>query len=142
MSVVSRVLGTAAAMAVVGVGVAALGKLLKKQQEKLDAERMDTEQDALDQAAEALDEEELADAASLDADAAQAENVRRAAEAEEKPPVEPLAGYTPKPDSGPNANPVLSGPSEAPRRADGSVDAEKLCSPEDFGDWEDLGCQG
>ncbi|MCI2046475.1 MAG: hypothetical protein LKJ90_02005 [Faecalibacterium sp.] len=164
MSAVSRFLGTAAALAVVGVGAAALGKLLKKQQEMLDAARANTEEDALEQAAAALDEEELAEAAALDADAVTADAAREAAEqeaeaaarqahdaAEAKPafgaapqnaPIEPLAGYTPRPDHGPNANPVLGTAASAGRRPDGSIDPEKICSPDDFGDWEDLGCQG
>ncbi len=171
MSAVSRLLGTAAALAVVGAGAAALGHLLKKQQEALDAQRANTEEDALELAAAALEEEELAEAAALDADAVTAEAAQEAAEQENaaqeaarqpydaaetapgysaapqqmprrKAPVEPLAGYTPRPDAGPNANPVLGNVTPAGRRPDGSIDPEQICSPDDFGDWEDLGCQG
>ena len=45
-------------------------------------------------------------------------------------------------EAGPNPNPVMAGAAEAPRTPDGKVDASKICSSEDFCNWEDLGCQG
>lgn len=46
------------------------------------------------------------------------------------------------PDLGPNANPVELGAAEKPLTADGRLDATRIAAPEDFGDWDDLGCQG
>lgn len=45
-------------------------------------------------------------------------------------------------DGGPNANPVDAQPAEPEWDEDGKLDATKLASPEDFADWDDLGCQG
>lgn len=42
----------------------------------------------------------------------------------------------------PNPNPVTLGSQEAPRDEDGKFDPTRIASPEDFGDWDDLGCQG
>lgn len=46
------------------------------------------------------------------------------------------------PDAGPNPNPVDLGAAEKPFTADGRLDATRIASPEDFGDWDDLGCRG
>ncbi len=44
-------------------------------------------------------------------------------------------------DGGPNANPVECTAPIAPRTADGKIDVTKLASPEDFCNWDELGCQ-
>ena len=46
-----------------------------------------------------------------------------------------------KPEGGPNVNPVENF-SPAPPVVDGKVDATKIAAPEDFANWDDLGCQG
>lgn len=49
------------------------------------------------------------------------------------------------PDSGPdspNPNPVSNRPApEPPVMEDGRLDPTKIASPEDFADWDDLGCK-
>ena len=47
-----------------------------------------------------------------------------------------------RPDLGPNPNPVDLGAAQKPLTADGKLDATRIASPEDFGDWDDLGCRG
>lgn len=47
-----------------------------------------------------------------------------------------------KPDRGPNPNPVDLGAAEKPLTEDGKLDATRIACAEDFGDWDDLGCQG
>ena len=42
----------------------------------------------------------------------------------------------------PNHYTVTLGSQEAPRDEDGKFDPTRIASPEDFGDWDDLGCQG
>lgn len=41
-----------------------------------------------------------------------------------------------------NANPVQLGAAEAPVGEDGKLDPTRIASPEDFGNWDDLGCRG
>ncbi|MDD4851061.1 MAG: hypothetical protein PHO10_10245 [Gemmiger sp.] len=41
----------------------------------------------------------------------------------------------------PNVNPVAD-VTEKPPLVDGKVDVTKIAAPEDFADWDDLGCQG
>lgn len=154
-----RILGAAAAVAVGGIAVAAVNKLLEKDaplyvestefpepaetdpetaaevaqayadaaQAEADAAREEAA-DALADAQDALEDaqaaQEEAEALQQEADAAQAEaDALRAAEA-------------------PNPNPVEAAPARAPRDADGKFDATKIASPEDFANWEDMGCQG
>ena len=57
--------------------------------------------------------------------------------AEEQPHRAPAA-----PDAGPNPNPVDLGAAQKPLTEDGKLDATRIASPEDFGDWDDLGCRG
>lgn len=57
---------------------------------------------------------------------------------EEGAPQAPAAA----PEAGPNPNPVELGAAEKPLTGDGRLDATRIASPEDFGDWDDLGCQG
>lgn len=47
-----------------------------------------------------------------------------------------------KPDNGPNVNPVTLGAAERPLDANGRLDPTRIADPADFGDWDDLGCQG
>ena len=153
MAVWEKFLGTAAALAVSGLAVAALTQLLKKQQDKINADLAASGEDALEKAAAELEAEEIAEAGLLDADAetvALAESAQPQ-DAEESPatagnmsaqPDGSIEKAAPDGDNGPNQNPVMRAPQPVPRRADGKVDAEKICSPDDFNNWEDLGCQG
>ncbi len=47
-----------------------------------------------------------------------------------------------QPEAGPNPNPVELGAAEKPLAEDGRLDPTRIASAEDFGDWDDLGCQG
>lgn len=47
-----------------------------------------------------------------------------------------------RPDNGPNANPVVLGAAEKPLTEDGKLDPMRIASPEDFAEWDDMGCQG
>lgn len=56
---------------------------------------------------------------------------------------EPAEAQLPKtPDTAPNVNPVTLGTAEKPLTAEGQLDPTRIASAEDFGDWDDLGCQG
>ena len=44
-------------------------------------------------------------------------------------------------EGGPNVNPVEHH-TPAPPVVDGKVDPTQIAAPEDFADWDDLGCQG
>ena len=46
-----------------------------------------------------------------------------------------------RPDTGPNVNPVGLGHTEKPVDEQGRLDPTKIASPEDFADWDELGCQ-
>lgn len=50
--------------------------------------------------------------------------------------------YPQRPDRGPNPNPVTLGTAEKPLDENGKLDPTRIASVEDFGDWDDLGCQG
>ncbi len=50
--------------------------------------------------------------------------------------------YPSRPDQGPNTNPVTLGSAEKPVDENGKLDPTRIASAEDFGDWDDLGCQG
>lgn len=72
-----------------------------------------------------------------------------AEEPAEEPAREPAAeegkAEEPAPDpatDAPNANPVQLGAAEAPVGEDGKLDPTRIASPEDFGNWDDLGCRG
>lgn len=56
--------------------------------------------------------------------------------APEKPVYRPVAA-----DTAPNPNPVRDSVEKAPV-TDGKIDVTKVASPEDFGDWDEMGCQG
>lgn len=46
-----------------------------------------------------------------------------------------------RPDQGPNVNPVTLGTAEKPLTEDGRLDPTRIASPEDFVEWDDMGCQ-
>ena len=50
--------------------------------------------------------------------------------------------YPQRPDGGPNPNPVTLGAAEKPLDENGKLDPTRIASAEDFGDWDDLSCQG
>lgn len=50
--------------------------------------------------------------------------------------------YPQRPDCGPNVNPVTLGAAEKPLDENGKLDATRIASVEDFGDWDEWGCQG
>lgn len=45
-------------------------------------------------------------------------------------------------DDAPNPNPVALGAEEVPTTEDGKLDPAQIAKPEDFADWDDVGCQG
>lgn len=57
---------------------------------------------------------------------------------------EPAEAPAPAPAAAdaPNTNPVQLGAAEAPVGEDGKLDPTRIASPEDFGNWDDLGCRG
>lgn len=57
-------------------------------------------------------------------------------------PAEPAAPVAKPDDEAPNANPVRDTTEPVPTTEDGKLDVTKIASPEDFGNWDDLGCQG
>ncbi|WP_395151536.1 hypothetical protein [uncultured Allofournierella sp.] len=60
-----------------------------------------------------------------------------------EPKEEQTVAYPQRPDRGPNVNPVSLGTLEKPiDEATGKLDATRIASPEDFGDWDEWGCQG
>lgn len=62
---------------------------------------------------------------------------------QEPQPEQPAPIYPQRPDRGPNVNPVSLGTLEKPiDEATGKLDATRIASPEDFGDWDEWGCQG
>lgn len=66
-----------------------------------------------------------------------------AGQAEPEPEPQPEAtAYPQRPDRGPNPNSVTLGAAEKPLDENGKLDPTRIASAEDFGDWDDLGCQG
>ncbi len=49
--------------------------------------------------------------------------------------------WQPRPDNGPLVNPVSLGTAEKPLTDDGKLDPTRIACAEDFGDWDDMGCQ-
>ena len=78
--------------------------------------------------------EQPAEPAPVQAEAAPAAQPEPAPKAPVYRPVRPQEG-------GPNLNPVEHH-SPAPPVVDGKVDVTKIAAPEDFADWDDLGCRG
>ena len=123
-----KLAGTAAAVAAAGAAVAVADKLLRKQQDKIDAMlRGDT-------VTYPAQEPETAP----ETEAAAPQAAQPAPQAETPAEVVYPASV---PDDGPNPNPVMAGPAETPRTEDGKIDVSKLCDPADFCDWDDLGCR-
>lgn len=126
-----RILGAAAAVAVGGIAIAAVNKLLDKDA-PLYVESVEFPEKAEDDPEAAAETAQSYEAAVQAQDAQQGAADAQAAEA----PAAPA-----QPD-GPNPNPVEAAPAQAPKDADGKFDATKIASPEDFANWEDMGCQG
>lgn len=144
-----RLLGGAAAVAAGAAALAVIARLVEKETEFAVPAEQTAEPaglaDGLDAAPEAVRQAAADPEAFAAADAPCGES--GAAEPAQKAEA---AGGQPAPEAetpacepgGPNANPVLAGPAQAPRTPDGKFDPARIASPEDFGDWEDLGCQG
>lgn len=144
-----RILGAAAAVAVGGIAIAAVNKLLNKDA-PLYVESVEFPEKAED------DPEAAAETAQAYADAVRAQDAPQGAEAADAQAVQAGAETAPAEDRQPaaetpaapaqtdglNPNPVEAAPAQAPKDADGKFDATKIASPEDFANWEDMGCQG
>lgn len=138
MKTIFRILGTAAAVAVTGAAVYALDKILNKK-DPICVEAVEFPDKAETDAAEA---EKTAEA--------YAEGEAKA----EEPTAEPEQIHIPTPlpdwseerpireDGAPNPNPVEAPPAVAPKDENGNFDPTKIADPNDFGDWEEQGCQG
>ena len=138
---VFRVIGTVGALFVSAAALAAVDHVLKKQQAKIDAELADADRAAADGQAQP-DAADAAPEKQPDGETAAPQAQPDAADAapEKQPDGETAAPKTQA--DGPNPNPVLAGQAAAPHTPDGRVDAAHLCAPEDFSNWEDLGCRG
>lgn len=125
--------GTVAAVAVAGAAVVAAEKLMQKQQNDIDRK---IQEDLARQSAEV-------DVPVTPEQDAPAEPEKSESEPQPKSPVqdEVPGPQQPAGPDGPNVNPVMAGPAETPRTADGKIDVSKLCDPADFQDWDMLGCQ-
>ena len=154
MKTLSRILGTAAAVAVTGAAIVALDKILN-QKDPLHVEKVEFPEEAEQDAAEAeKTAEAYAEAEAKAADDA-AEQPAAPAEADApEAPAEPAPAQEPatledtseeKPvydPEAPNPNPVEAGPAVAPKDENGKFDATKIADASDFGDWEEQGCKG
>lgn len=155
-----RILGAAAAVAVGGIAIAAINKLLDKdaplyvestefpEQAETDpavaAEVAQTYADAAQEEANKAREnagEAMADAQDALEEAHEAQEEARAAQ-EEADSLQAEADAAQAAADAPNPNPVDAAPAQAPKDAEGKFDATKIASPEDFANWEDMGCQG
>ena len=155
MKTLFRILGTAAAVAVTGVAIVALDKILN-QKDPLHVEEVEFPEDAeldpkeAENAAEAYAEGEAKAADEANAEAAAAETPEAAAEPAARPAEEAAAPSAPakggeKPvcdPEAPNPNPVEAGPAVAPKDESGKFDPTKIAEASDFGDWEEQGCKG
>ena len=155
MKTLFRILGTAAAVAVTGVAIVALDKILN-QKDPLHVEEVEFPEDAeldpkeAEKAAEAYAEGEAKAADKANAEAAAAEAPEAAAEPAAQPAEEAAAPAAPaeggeKPvcdPEAPNPNPVEAGPAVAPKDESGKFDPTKIAEASDFGDWEEQGCKG
>ena len=155
MKTLFRILGTAAAVAVTGVAIVALDKILN-QKNPLHVEEVEFPEDAeldpkeAEKAAEAYAEGEAKAADEANAEAAAAEAPEAAAEPAAQPAEEAAAPAAPaeggeKPvcdPEAPNPNPVEAGPAVAPKDESGKFDPTKIAEASDFGDWEEQGCKG
>ena len=125
--------GTAAAAVVAGAAIVTAEKLLKKQQDAID-QKIQADLAAQPEPAEAPAPQED------EPEAPAAPDQPKQAPVQPEPQPEVVYPVS-APDGGPNANPVMAGPAETPRTADGKIDVSKLCDPSDFQDWDMLGCQ-
>ena len=155
MKTLFRILGTAAAVAVTGVAIVALDKILN-QKDPLHVEEVEFPEDAeldpkeAEKAAEAYAEGEAKAADEANAEAATAEAPEAAAEPAAQPAEEAAAPAAPAEDGekpvfdpeAPNPNPVEAGPAVAPKDESGKFDPTKIAEASDFGDWEEQGCKG
>ena len=154
MKTLFRILGTAAAVAVIGAAIVALDKILN-QKDPLHVEEVEFPEEAEQDAAEAEKTAEAyaeAEAKAAD-DAAEQPTAPAEADAPEAP-AEPAPAQEPatledtseeKPvydPEAPNPNPVEAGPAVAPKDENGKFDATKIADASDFGDWEEQGCKG
>lgn len=132
-----RILGAAAAVAVGGIAIAAVNKLLEKDS-PLYVESTEYPEMAEKDPETAAEVSQAYDEAVQQEEAAQVEG---ATQQEEAAQPEAAPAVPAEPD-GPNPNPVAAAPAQAPKDADGKFDATQIASPEDFANWEDMGCQG
>ncbi len=140
MKTLFRILGAAAAVAVTGVAIAALDKLLNEK-DPLHVEAVEFPEEA---EADPEQAEETAQAyAQAQPDAAEPQ---QPAEAEEEPEATPAAEVEAEPaapaEELPNVNPVEAAPAVAPKDETGKFDPTKIAEASDFGDWEEQGCKG
>lgn len=116
-----------AALAVGAAAVGAVAYLLNKRDQGEEYEHIVGPEDEAD--AEAAEPE-----ADVPGEAAQ--------EAPAAAPQPPVAAHPAPAEDAPNVNPVELGAVEAPKTADGKIDAAKVADPADFGDWDEQGCRG
>ena len=154
MKTLFRILGTAAAVAVTGVAIVALDKILN-QKDPLHVEEVEFPEDAeLDPKEAEKAAEAYAEGEAKAADEANAEAAAAAPEAPAEPAAQPAeeAAAPAAPAEGsekpvfdpeaPNPNPVEAGPAVAPKDESGKFDPTKIAEASDFGDWEEQGCKG
>ena len=123
MSLLKKLAGLAVGAAAVG----AVAYLLNKRDQGEEYEHIVGPEDEAD--AEAAEPE-----ADVPGEAAQ--------EAPDAAPQPPVAAHPAPAEDTPNVNPVELGAVEAPKTADGKIDAAKVADPADFGDWDEQGCRG
>lgn len=81
-------------------------------------------------------------AAEPEADAPAEEAAPAQTEAEAAQPETAAETAAPAADDTPNVNPVALGAEEVPTTEDGKLDPAQIAKPEDFANWDDVGCQG
>lgn len=116
MKALSRILGTAVAVAVTGAAIVVLDQILNDKA-PLHVEEIEFPEDAENDAEEA------------------AKTAQAYAEGETKVEGEAKA-------EAPTPNPVEVGPAVAPKDENGKFDPTKIAEASDFGDWEEQGCKG
>lgn len=150
MKALFRILGTAAAVAATGAAIVVLDKILNDKA-PLHVEKVEFPEQAEQDAAEAeKTAQAYAQAQEMAEEAPVAETPAPAASAAAAPvhqpqtiPAAPADSARPAYDpEAPNVNPVEAGPAVAPRDENGNFDPTKIADPNDFGDWEEQGCQG
>lgn len=122
-----------------GAGIAAAVaayKLMKNSQTQEEPECILDQAEEAEEAEETEQAEEPEEPEQTEEPTAQAE---APAQPEQEAQEEPQA---PQAADAPNVNPVTLGAATAPKDEAGKFDATKIASPEDFGDWDSLGCGG